>query len=408
MRLPIWSLSLVCCISGWAHAQSNASAPAAQPASIRQDVTIPFELVNKNVYIQVSIDGSRPFWFVLDTGDKYAVVDLNTAKSLGVSLGDQVSVGGGGEHVIMGNFVKNGSFRVKGLDGFAQPLFIAIPLDDLAKVSGHEFAGILGFDFISQFAIEIDYIKKTLTLHDKANYQYRGDGESFPISFNAAGHPQIKAAIVDNGIPIEGLFTLDIGSAASVILNSPFAKKQGLPHTGQQTVPWLEGFGFGGDIAGTVGRLNGIKLGGFLIEDPVVVFSQTESGPLASPEAQGNLGAAILEKFRIILDYERKRLILESNAKFPEPLEYNRSGLFLEGLGNDYKTFRIRALADHSPASEAELKVGDELITINGQPAADYTLSQLRDMLQRAAECDLAIRRDGHDLPAKLKLRRLI
>jgi hypothetical protein len=141
--------------------------PSQQADNPRRDVIIPFELVNKTIFIQVTV-AHTPLRFVLDTGDKYAVIDLSTAKSLGLELGDQVPVGGGGKDTVMGNFLKNSQFSVTGLGNFAQPLFIAVPLEDLAKVSGHEFAGILGYDFISKFVIEIDYLKQAITLHDQA------------------------------------------------------------------------------------------------------------------------------------------------------------------------------------------------------------------------------------------------
>jgi hypothetical protein len=374
----------------------------------QKDVTIPFQLVNKTIFIQVMV-AHKPLWFVLDTGDKYAIIDLSTARSLGLELGDQVPVGGGGKDTVMGNYLKNSEFRVTGLENFSQPLFIAVPLEELAKASGHELAGVLGFDFVSQFAIEIDYLKQAITLHDKAAYQYHGDGDSLPITFNAAGHPVVHAQVVDEtGSPVDGRFVFDIGSGAALILNTPFVDKERFLQAGQQTVPWLEGLGFGGGIEGSVGRMKRFKLGRFLINNPVTVFSQASNGPFASAETQGNIGAAILEKFKIILDYNQHRIILESNAQFNKPIEYNRSGLFLVSSGTDYETFKIEAIADNSPASEAGFHTGDIVIAINGYPASEYTLSELRMMFQDAKQCELTVQRGRENLQMMLKLRRLI
>lgn len=378
-----------------------------QVAGPHQDATIPFELVNKNIYLQVKVAQSRPLWFVLDTGDKYAGIDLATAKSLGLELGDKVPVSGGGKDVVFAYFLKNSSFSIIGLDGFSQPLFMAVPFGELSKVSGHEFAGILGFDFISRFVVEIDYTKKTVTLHDKAGYQYHGDGESLPITFNAASHPQLRAEVIDTGHPpLDGTFVIDLGSAATLMFNKPFVDEEHFLQSGRVTVPWLEGRGFGGVIAGSVGRIKGIKIGRFLIENPVAIFTQASSGPFASADAAGNIGAGILEKFKIILDYGHNRIILEPNSKLTDPLEYNRSGLSLVSLGPDDKIFEIDAIADNSPASEAGLKVGDILTTINGHPAAQYTLSEIRRRIQQ--ECDLTVERGNERLRVNLKPRRLI
>jgi hypothetical protein len=309
----------------------------------------------------------------------------------------------------MGNYLKNSDFSVTGLENFSQPLFIAVPLEDLAKVSGHEFAGILGYDFISKFVVEIDYLRQAITLHDKAAYQYHGDGDSLPITFNAAGHPTVHAQVIDEtGSPVDGTFVFDIGSGAALILNTPFVDEERFLQSGRPTVHWLEGLGFGGGIQGSVGRMKRFKLGRFLINNPVTVFSQASNGPFDSAETQGNIGAAILEKFKIILDYNQNGIILESNAQFNKPIEYDRSGLFLVSSGSDYETFKIEAIADNSPASEAGFHTGDIVIAINGHPATEYTLSQLRMMFEYAKHCELTAQRGQEHLQMTFKLRRLI
>jgi hypothetical protein len=416
MKLFIVSVLAGVCVFTSAIGEALDSQTGSTPSHQEQadkpwNVTIPFQLVNKTIFLQVVV-GSRPLWFVLDTGDKYAIVDLSIAKSLGLELGDQVTVGGGGKQAVMGNFVKNSSFHVDGLEGFSQPLFLAVPLDELANLHGHEFAGVLGFDFLKNFVVEIDYLTHILTLYDASAYQYRGDGESLPITFNAAAHPEVRAQIIDDkGSAVDGTFVVDIGSAATLIMNTPFVEKQGFLQSGRPTVHWLEGAsggGVGGSIEGSVGRIKGFKLGPFRIDNPVTVFSQASSGAFASADAQGNVGAGILEKFKVILDYSRKKIIFEPNSQFNKPLEYNRSGFFLTSSGQNYKIFTIKAIADNSTASEAGLRAGDILTIINGHPSADYTLSQLRSMFQDAKECDLTVERGHEHLRVRLTLRAVI
>lgn len=390
------------------NAKAKSQSSSAQTASPQGEVSIPFEQVNKNIFVRVSVEHSKPHWFVLDTGVKYAVINLTLAKSLGLGLGDAVPVGGAGKDTVTGYFLKNSSFALPALEGFSQPLFLALPMDELAALSGHEFAGILGYEFIRQFVVEIDYIQKTVTLHDKKSYHYQGHGQSLPITFNEAAHPLVQAQVVDSEGSFDGTFVLDTGNSATVILNKPFVDKQGFLQSGRPTVPWLAGRGIGGNTAGAVGRIKGLKLGGALIENPVAIFSQAEKGAFASADAQGNIGAAILEKFKVILDYDQNRIILEPNAQFNKPLDYGRSGLLLTSLGEDYKTFQVETIAEKSPASEAGLKPGDILIAINGRPAAEFTLSQLRQMFNEVSECALTVKRAGAAFQVTLKLRRVI
>lgn len=377
--------------------------------ALAKDVTVPFEMINKSIFIPVRVGQSRPLWFVLDTGDKYAVIDLALAKSLGLQMTDAVPVGGAGKNVIEGRLLKDSPFQVVGLEPFRQPLFLAVPLADLAHVSGHEFSGTLGYDFISQFVIEIDYVKRRLVLHDRDSFDYRGSGDILPVTFNAAAHPVVHARIIDSGrAPVDAAFVFDLGSSAAVIFNTPFVDQQKFLTGTRQVVPWLEGRGFGGAIDGSVGRVDALQLGSFTIEKPVAVFARAAAGPFASTEVQGNIGAAILEKFNVILDYARSRIILEPNAHFHEPIEYNRSGLSLTAAGDDFKTIRIAAVAENGPASDAGLRTGDVVSEIDSRPAAELTLSEIRRIFHDSTECTLTIRRGDERLTVKLKLRRII
>ena len=337
------------------------------------------------------------------------MIELAVAKDLGLKLGAPVDVGGGGKKAVMGNMLSDSPFSLVGLKDFSQPLFLALPLDDLAKTSGHEFAGILGTDFISEFVVEIDYLSKTITLHDKMTYQYHGAGQSFRVTFNSAGWPLIQATVIDRErSPIEGKFVLDIGSGGALILNRPFVESEHFLRADRHTLPWLEGQALGGGIDASVGRITGLQIGHFLIKNPEAVFSRAADGAFASAESQGNIGALILEKFKIILDYKNNRVILEPNARFDDPIDYNRSGLVLESVGENYQTFKIKAVAEDSPASDAGLRVGDTLIAIDGQQVSELSLSELRFKVQRAKARELLVERDGARLKVPLKLRDLI
>jgi predicted aspartyl protease len=59
-------------------------------------VTVPFDLINKHILLKVMVNNSRPLSFVLDTGDQYAIINLELAKELGLTLRGQVRVGGAG------------------------------------------------------------------------------------------------------------------------------------------------------------------------------------------------------------------------------------------------------------------------------------------------------------------------
>jgi len=93
--------------------------------------TIPFELVLKHVLVSVEVNNSQPLPFILDTGDKFAVIDLDRAKELRLSLQGDIQSGGAGAAVLHGSYIQGSSFTISGFEGYSQPITIAFPLKNL-------------------------------------------------------------------------------------------------------------------------------------------------------------------------------------------------------------------------------------------------------------------------------------
>lgn len=402
-RLITLVLFLVCGAAG----ASPRIVPAAQKAA--DPVVIPFELVTRHILIRVRINNSDPLWFIFDTGDKVAIVDLGRAKSLGLSLQGEVNVGGAGAGTLKGSTVRDASLTVIGVEGNPQPVVLAIPLDGLEPRFGHDIDGIIGADFIKQFVVEIDYPARVLRLHDKNKFVYSGSGEILPLSFIHGGHPIIDAEMTVTGrTPVKGRFVLDFGSGASLALHRPFVEQQNLPAPSQKTIRVIGAGGAGGKITGRSGRVAELKIGKFQIDNPLTLFSEDKSGAFASSEIQGNIGAMILSKFRVLLDYGRDRIILEPNATLKDPIAPASSGLKFMAEGSDYRTFRVDELLEDSPATEAGLQKDDLILAIDGRPAAELTLTKLVEQFERAVPYKLTIRRGEQTLQVTLTPRKLV
>ena len=379
---------------------------ASKPAS-HSAVTVPFDFVNKHIVLKVSVNNSRPLSFVLDTGDQYAIINLDRAKELGLKLRGQVRVGGAGAAQQNGAFVDDASFVVAGLSGFSQKMMLALPIGQLAPRLGQDFDGIIGHDFINEFVVEIDYQAHVLRLHNKETFSYRGPGQSIPITFEH-GHPLLEAEVTPTGrSPLKGKFVLDIGAGLALALYSPFVNEHALLND-TKTIRALSGMGAGGETNGRIGRVTELRVGNFLIKSPVTLFSEDKEGAFASARLAGNIGTRIASRFKVFLDYTRNRIILEPNASFGNPFNDAVSGVTLAAEGDDYKTFRVIAVLDDSPASEAGLLKGDVVIDIDGQKNSTLTLSRLKDLLEKPVARKLTIRRGESTLEVMIKPRVLI
>ena len=380
-----------------------------KPATPAVDVAIPFELVNRHIVLKVQVNNSRPLSFVLDTGDQFAIINLDRAKELGLKLEGQVRMGGAGSQLSVGAFVRESSFTIPGFAGFSQPVTLALPIGNLASGFGQDFDGIIGSEFIKQFILEIDYQARLLKLHNKNSFAYSGSGESIPIQLDPHGHPIMEAEVTPLGSdPVKGKFVLDLGSGLALALYSPFVTEHRLLGPNLKTIKALGAGGAGGAVKGQIGRVSELKFGNFKINNPITFFSEDKEGAFASADVLGNIGARIMSRFRVLLDYDHSRIILEPTSILAEPFDHAFSGLSVQAEGKDYRTFRITDVLEKSPASEAALQPNDIITAIDGKPAAEVSLTKLNEMFEQPVSYKLTVKRGEQTLQVTLKPRKLV
>jgi C-terminal processing protease CtpA/Prc len=170
----------------------------------------------------------------------------------------------------------------------------------------------------------------------------------------------------------------------------------------------LGGAGAGGETTGQIGRVTELKIGNYKIKSPITLFSQDKAGAFATDQLAGNIGARVANKFRVFLDYDRKRIIFEPNSTFALPYDHAQSGMSMVAEGGDYRVFRIRAVLENSPASEAGLQKDDIITSVNNQTATELTLSILNELFEHPVPYKLTIRRGDQTLQLTLTPRRLV
>jgi len=407
-KIPTVLLLLLFAGSGaMPRAVERQGAAIAQP--VAQTTSIPFDLATRHVIVQVSINKSRPLSFVLDTGAHTAIVRTEVAKELGLTLEGQVNVGGAGAGTQAGSFVRNARWSLVGLDGFSQPVSLALPLPELSAAMGRPIDGIIGGEFIKEFVLELDYQARTIRLHPPATFSYRGPGEALPIDFVSVTHPVVKATVTPlGGQPVERRFMLDIGSGLALALHSPFVAEQGLPGSQAKTIRSIGGAGAGGRTMGQLGRIESLQLGSFTLRSPITMFSQDKAGAFANPALAGNIGAQVAMRFRSFLDYGRRRIILEPAPGFGDPFDRAFSGLALRAPGPDYRTFRVLEVLEDSPATEAGIRAGDIITAIDDVPAERLTMSIINDLFEKPVSYAVTIQRGQQTMKVTLTPRRLI
>jgi hypothetical protein len=131
--------------------------------------------------VQVSINGSGPYSFFLDTGSNRTLVRNELLETLGIAPGTQVPV-----HTPTGiTYVHQTLVSSVAVAGLAVHDFKIEGVDagQLSSLDG-SFQGVLGEDFLKHFDILIDNHAKTLTLDETSELAHSVTGDHLQLSFS--------------------------------------------------------------------------------------------------------------------------------------------------------------------------------------------------------------------------------
>jgi hypothetical protein len=379
---------------------SSQTSPAAFEAT--------FELWRNRVYLPVSINGSKPFPFILDTGASSTTLSSELVRELGVkrkAKRSERNIGTGDSSIDVESLEP---LKISILDHeFSANGAIAIDMGS-GSANGRRPYGVLGSEIFSRYVIEIDYANNKVRFFDPATYHYSGPGKILQIKIDG-GTPVVPVKLqFDGPKSVDASLMVDTGNNGALILNTPFVDRNKLVDVSQRFLD-RSVLGANGEAKVLIGRAAAIDVGGFVLPRPVAVFSRSKSGATADAEVDGNIGGDLLRHFTVIFDYHNKQMVIERNALFDEPFEYDMSGISLAAEPSDYKSFTVTRVFDNSPAANAGLRAKDRIVAIDGSPVGNFTLDQIQKMFKSDSKSyKLDVQRSNETLHLDLKLKRLI
>jgi predicted aspartyl protease len=368
---------------------------------------IPFELNSNHIYVQAMLNGKGPLWFILDTGAGATVLSREKAEELGLPLQGNLEGRGAGEASVDVALVPSVSFELPGVT-LQDQTAVAIALGALTIYEGRAIDGILGYDLISRFVMEIDYENRRLHFYEQEFFSGEGHGKAMPFELQD-NHPHVYSDVqLQDGQVVRGKFLIDTGARSALSLNRPFCEEHDVTN-GIKTIRGGFAAGIGGETSQSIGRVQALNLGTFLLSDIVTGFSEDQGGATADRETAGIIGGDILRRFSVTFDYSKSTLYLRPNAHFEEAFEYDMSGMWIATVAPEHRHFQVRKVIDGSPAGKAGLKEDDVIVTIDGKPTSEYILEDVRRMFREdERDCILGIQDGERVRSVKLTTRRLI
>jgi hypothetical protein len=363
---------------------------------------VPFTMAANHIIVETRVNGHAPIGFLVDTGA--AVTNLNAARmrAFGVTGYGQGEIQGGGG-ATQNTFVEDVSYTLPGGVRLLHQHAKAIDMSGLERAWGVPLGGILGYDFLSRFVVEIDYANDVMTLHRPERWRYRGGGVAVPITFDR-GTPYAEATLsVSTRANLPARLLMDNGLADTMVFTRPYVEANDLARlaggaAALNTTAGLENQFFA--QRNTRGRIDEIRLGDLVLRGVPANFSTNTSGAYASASFAATFGNTIFSRYRMFIDYPHRRFIFEPTPAAAVPFAERRTfGVTLLAGGDDLRTFTVSGLRAGSPAAAAGFQQNDVIAGVDERDATRFTLQALRDLLLREGEHHVfQVRRGGETL----------
>ena len=411
----------------------------------KESVTTSFSLVNNMVILSAVVNG-RKLSFLLDTGvRKTMLFNIKVQDSLKLRNTAKMKLRGLGEGSPINALSSRGNyFKIEEIVNADMSLFVITDdLFDLSAKMGVDIHGIIGGDLFRDFVIKINYGSQKITFYNPETFDASTchSCETFALDFYN-NKPFIDIIVENNqGKEIPVKLLIDSGGGDSLWL---------FPHSnpditvGDKYFDDFLGKGLSGDILGKRSKIRKIKIGSFEFEDATVSYPDSTSmvSVHANKDRNGTLGAGILKRFVVTLNYPESQITLKKNRRFyKDPFLYNKSGIelifggemlvkehrtrFQEGVKGQYQSiteifysygltykpsYKISLIRKGSPAHYAGLLVGDIVLEINGKEAYNMDMEEIVFKLSQKEDkkIKMLVDRNGEHLRFEFYLKSLL
>ncbi|MBV5313500.1 MAG: aspartyl protease family protein [Prolixibacteraceae bacterium] len=379
----------------------------------KKSITINFKSSSNLIIIPVAINNSDTLNFILDTGVRYPIItELPFVNRLNLNFLQPINVKGLGEGEQLTAYRSgNNTINIDGLVAYDQEIHMVINENfQISHILGIPVHGLIGFNLFKDYVVKIDYTEHKITLTKPEFFVYKEKEKDIvlPLTFEQ-NKPFVKTSIVtdkNEDVPVKLL--VDTGASDAIWLSTNSDSRISLPENHIET---FLGRGLSGDLYGKKGRIGAIWVGPLVLYEPIVAFPENEmiDQLIGKNDRNGTLGAEILRRFYVTMDYPNKRLILRPNSDLKDDFNYNMSGLEVTNPMPGVPIFIISDIRKNSPAYYAGIQENDQIISLNSTSHKTLTLNDINLLFQSQQDrrIKLTVLRNGEQVKTEFFLKKM-
>ena len=376
-------------------------------------ITINFKQASNLIIIPVMINESDTLNFILDTGLRYPIItELPFVNKLNLNYLVPVPIQGLGEgDELMAYRSNNNTLKLGKQTAWNQEVQMIIDENfQISHILGLPVHGLIGFNLFKDYIVKIDYSSDKLTLYRPEYYKYRDNKRDIIMPLHMeGGKPFVRTSIVNEElqeIPVQLL--VDTGASDALCLSEKSDQRISIPSI---HIEAFLGRGLSGDLFGIKGRIDGLWVGPLVLPKPIVAFPNSEliDQLISNNNRNGTLGAEILRRFIVTLDYRNNRMTLRPTSRIREEFNYNMSGMEVINPMPGLPIFTITDIRENSPAYFAGLKENDQILSLNNTNHKSLELNDINLLIQSRENKKIKIKvlREGEEYKTSFELKKV-
>lgn len=373
--------------------------------------SVQIKIVNNTILLPVQLQNNLKVYFILDTGVTNPIItdDLITAL-LPLTIERSFQLKGYGMDKPLRAFVADGfeysvgHFKKK----IAEKVIILEEPIALNEFLGEPVYGILGYSFLKNYNVKIDYQRELIYLREPEEEQsYPKRYQSYDVEW-IGNRAYIQLPVKNQTYQDTLKLLIDTGFTGAMNL---YPEQAPLLQPNQPYIDHYLGIGLNGLITSKL-----FKIDALLFDDGQALESVTanllDRASLINTTIQdysdGSIGNEILRRFLVVIDYENNRLLLKKRRSFSDEFHYNASGIRIKEKTNDdgKKMYVISHLRLFSHAYFIGLLIDDEIVSIDGKRVNNKPIEELYERLNDFSEPfrELVVKRNEIELTFEFKI----
>lgn len=359
----------------------NLKTSAETPGKAKFITKFPFTLIDGGIVILKASIGNFPdtLNFVLDTGCGGVSLDSSTIEDLKLTPTFSNMTIKGIAQLKQAKFVYNQTFHLPNLsiDSFAYHIN---DYTFLRQSYGIKVDGVLGYSFLKNFIVKVDYDKQIIEVWKPGFIKYPKAGSIMALSIEKL--PLFNANVKDKS-SIASSYIFDTGADICLLMSNNFVEDSNVLSSNKKVVE-VQAEGLGGSQTMKFTAIPEVRVGQYTFKNvPSFIFKDIYN-VTKYPTSGGVVGNNLLHRFNLIINYPDAQIHLSPNNYFNEPFDYSYTGF---QIGNVEGKVMINNIAKNSPAEKAGLQEGDIVFGINNSFSNNFddykeAISSARDKLK--------------------------